>query len=534
MALQDQGKLDAAAGCYHRARKLMPQEAAVCCAAGDLEHSRENLEKAIACYRQALALGPKRPEIVKENLAALLNRLGNQQRQHGFPRRARQLYLEALDLLPACGEYAFNLGLAQEDLGFITKAITAYRQAWNNNPHLAQAALNLAILLREQGRFSSKRHLLQEAETLLETAHALAPDDQLISDNLMRLNYLDLLPPQQAIPALERQLRTLDDPFLQWRGQQLLSRLCDREARYREAFTWAESAHRITPDKYRHFNRERCHRGFVNLQLDFAPAIRKRLPRSRHCHRRPLFIVGMPRSGTTLIEQVLTSHPQIASLGESAVIIDRIREMKKEHNLDDRNFLFHHLNPEILDVWATEEEERLSDYAPEASLVINKLPGNFLYLGIIDLLFPGARIIHCRRRPADTIISIFLQDFIDPPEYSHTISDLIFYYHHYLTLMEHWQRVLDLEIIEIHYEQLVTHLEQETRRLLNFLELEWDPACLNFHKKQRLIKTASRDQVRKPLYRKSLDRWRNYQEQLIPWIKELQRLDRRAGYTVST
>jgi hypothetical protein len=161
--------------------------------------------------------------------------------------------------------------------------------------------------------------------------------------------------------------------------------------------------------------------------------------------------------------------------------------------------------------------QELRRVSARASRVSDKLPGNFLYLGLIAVLFPRARVVHCRRDPLDTCLSIFFQNFGAGHPYSHDLAELGQYFRQYERLMEHWRSVLPVPMLEVWYEELVAEPEETTRRLLAHCALEWDPACLRFHESQRSVHTASHWQVRQPIYRTSAGRWRRYE----PWLGPL-------------
>ena len=157
---------------------------------------------------------------------------------------------------------------------------------------------------------------------------------------------------------------------------------------------------------------------------------------------------------------------------------------------------------------------RLTGLSKQATRITDKMPHNFYLVGLMQLLFPGARIIHCHRNPLDTCLSIYCQDFNEGHDYARDLFALGTHYHQYQRLMDHWRQVISLPIFELAYEELVNDQEEVTRRLLEFCELEWDQRCLEFHKVDRAVQTASNDQVRQPLYKKSVQRWTHYEQYL--------------------
>ena len=247
-----------------------------------------------------------------------------------------------------------------------------------------------------------------------------------------------------------------------------------------------------------------------------------RLPRARVHSDRPVFIVGMVRSGTTLVEQILSSHPDVYGAGELPDITEITRALPGFLGTGDRYpECLPKLTPEAADVMARRYLDRLTQIAPKARRVTDKLPGNFMYLGLIEFLFPGARIIHCMRDPVDTCLSAYFQDFSNNHPYAYDLSNLGAFYRGYLKLMAHWRKVIHLPLLEIKYEDLISDQERVTRSLVEFCGLEWDNRCLQFHETKRFVGTASHDQVNRPLYRESIQRWKNYERHLEPLLAAL-------------
>jgi Flp pilus assembly protein TadD len=247
------------------------------------------------------------------------------------------------------------------------------------------------------------------------------------------------------------------------------------------------------------------------------------LPRAAYRTRRPVLIVGMPRSGTSLVEQILASHPQIVGAGEVPDIMNMPATL-------DRMCVPGAGYPECLagrsvadmDQLARSYDDTLARVAPEAERVTDKMPHNFLYLGLVNLLLPEARVIHIRRDPVDTCLSNYFQDFAsDFLAYSNDLTHLGRHYREYERLMAHWRKVLDLPLLEVQYEELVADQERVSRQMIDFIGLQWDDACLDFHNTKRTVSTASYAQVRNPMYNKSVQRWRRYEKHLGPLLDRL-------------
>lgn len=238
-----------------------------------------------------------------------------------------------------------------------------------------------------------------------------------------------------------------------------------------------------------------------------------------------VFIVGMPRSGTTLVEQIIASHPDAEGLGElpdiPIVAENFCRDFGEKAHWPSTARVLSSDGTAISR--ATAHYRRVVDYRlpTQAARVVDKAPLNFFYLGLIAVLFPKARIIWCRRDPRDVCLSIYTENFADSQKYATDLGDLGFYYRQHERLMRHWQATIPNPICEVSYEQMVVAQEEQTRRLIDFVGLPWNEACLQFHDSNRSVQTPSRWQVRKPMYKTSLERWRHYEPWLQPLFAEL-------------
>ncbi len=325
----------------------------------------------------------------------------------------------------------------------------------------------------------------------------------------------------KAIAALKRilEIKGLSAPQRQ-RLHIHLGQLLDSTHDYANAFNHLQQGNDLKPEKFDRIS----HAEAIAQQLRvFNTDSTATFPRSTIQSERPIFIVGMPRSGTTLIEQIIASHPLAHGAGELGQIT-LIAESAA------RNFGISQTYPSCI---ALLDEEKLSSMASnylshlnsinsEALRVIDKLPGNFMHLGLISLLFPGARIIHAMRDARDTCLSCYLQDFAVSNEFASSLEDLGFYYNSYKTLMAHWEKTLSLPILNINYEDLVADQGKYSRQLIEFCGLEWDDQCLQYHKTSRFVGTASYAQVRTKMYSSSVKRWENYRQELVPLFAALE------------
>ncbi|MES2137852.1 MAG: sulfotransferase, partial [Pseudomonadota bacterium] len=235
---------------------------------------------------------------------------------------------------------------------------------------------------------------------------------------------------------------------------------------------------------------------------------------------RPVFIVGMPRSGSTLVEQILSSHPDVYGAGEVKHLSRALGQLRDRFpSLPKYPEMAGKLTPAQFDIVAKSYQHALAQGAGKAKRITDKLLTNYFFLGLINLLFPKAKIIHTRRDPVDTCLSGFTKLFKDDMPHSYDLSELGRYYGKYRELMEHWEQVLPEGFMTtVAYEDVVADTEKEAKRLIAFLGLEWNDKCVDFHKSERPVKTASVAQVRKPIYKTSVERWKKYGPGLQPLV----------------
>ena len=277
------------------------------------------------------------------------------------------------------------------------------------------------------------------------------------------------------------------------------------------------------------FDRD-AQRDFINAIVEtFSPEFMARATALAQDDERPVFILGMPRAGTTLVEQIAASHPQVYGAGELTFFPEQLPALLRRagqtstypRGIGRRLNELGALAPRYLAV--------LASRAGQARRVSDKMPYNFLYLGVIAALFPRARVVHCTRHPLATCHSIFTRDLTGSHPYSYDLAGLAAAYAGYRRLMDHWREVLKVPMLDLDYEALVDDQQGETRRLIEFLGVPWDPACLHFHESRRAVATASQWQVRQPLYTDARDHWRQYRAQLAPLASAL----RAAGVVIS-
>jgi Flp pilus assembly protein TadD len=261
---------------------------------------------------------------------------------------------------------------------------------------------------------------------------------------------------------------------------------------------------------------------------DFFDAIRSAFPKEAFENRkyegleddRPVFIVGMPRSGSTLVEQILSSHPDIYGAGEVKYLARSLGQLRDRFpSLPKYPEMMAKITPAQLDITAKNYQQSIVQGAGAARRITDKLLTNYFFLGLINLLFPRAKVVHTKRNPIDTCLSGFTKLFKDDMPHSYDLGELGRYYGKYRELMNHWEEVLPEGFLtSVVYEDVVADTEKEARRLIEFLGLPWNDKCVDFHKSDRPVKTASVAQVRKPIYKTSVQRWKKYGPGLQPLV----------------
>lgn len=294
------------------------------------------------------------------------------------------------------------------------------------------------------------------------------------------------------------------------------AQLLDRLGRYEQAFAHATRANAPWAGSY---DARRMEDAVTACAALFTKATLPGMTRATNRDEAPVFIVGMPRSGSTLVEQVLASHPQVHGGGELLWVNRLWQALLGRVGSASLDEALARMSSADADSVAGEYLRALHALQPAAARVIDKNLSNFMHLGLIWALFPGARVIHCRRDPLDSCLSCYVTDFSEVLPFTCSLPALGHFNRQVDRLVSHWKQVLDLPILEVDYEAVVGDLEGNARRLLNFVDLPWDERCLQFHRNRRPVATASRAQVRRPLYSSSIGRWRHYE----PWLGPLQK-----------
>ena len=481
---------------------LIPRDAALRNALGVAQEALQRYADAEQTYRAALEANP--------GLAEVHANLGNCLRRLGRVVEAETHLVRATELKPEFAIAHFNLGVLLQERGEAERAIAEYRQALAYRPDYVEALNNLGGSLRTQG-------FIDEARATFERILALRPLQIEAHCNLAQYKtYQPGDPHIEQLLSQQHRLATLPDDG-QVRYWFTVGKMLEDVGRHDESFAayaaGNRAKHAVTAwDEAAHLDRQRrIIAAFPRERLvgPVAPAAEGPTP---------VFILGMPRSGTSLLEQVLATLPGVHGAGEITWLADTLQSAAEEG--DAASFRC----PETLAEWSDERlvalgrryVERLRALAPGATHVVDKLPDNFMYIGLIHRMLPGARIVHSMRDPMDSCFSCFSRLFSgDNLGYTYDLGAVARYWIGYHRIMRHWHAALPPgRILDVSYEAMVSDFEAQARRLVDYLGVAWDDRCLGFHANRRVVKTASVAQVRKPIYRTSVARWKPYERHL--------------------
>jgi tetratricopeptide (TPR) repeat protein len=418
----------------------------------------------------------------------------------------------AAKLCPNSADAQYNLAVALQELQRYDAAIEGYHRVLTLDPQHALAYHNRATCFQAQGQ-------LERAKADIHAAIAAAPNDGL---SYYTLTTIYTPAPDSAVFA-ELQHRYAERANLSLNDQSYLGfalgQVLEKYQRYDEAFHAYAEANRLLY-QIRPVDDDAQDALVDNIIARFPRSLFERIPKQKSGSQAqiPIFIVGMPRSGTTLIEQILATQTDLFGAGELSAVEHTVRA----HGLDQLDLTqLDTAQPKLHQAGQAYLNEAWQ-LAPTAHLISDKMPANYYFLGWIKLMLPQAKIIHAMRDPMDSCFSCFALRFGAQMDYAYDLTALGRQYRRYRRLMQHWHDVLPADsILDSHYEQMVTDPEPQARRLLSHLDLPWNESCLKFYESQRAVSTASVRQVRQPIYTTSLARWKRFETHLAPLLAEI-------------
>ncbi|MBF0358738.1 MAG: tetratricopeptide repeat protein [Magnetococcales bacterium] len=494
-------------------------------------HNAGRFKEAIECYKEALAIQPDNP-ITLSNMGTALqsigmveegissckkaisiapdyadpyNNLGYALQEKGRHQEAVNSFQKAVSINPGYSKAYFNLGNSLKQQGKHDEAAECFKKAISIDSSYAEAYCNLASILNEQGK-------IDEAVRNFEKAIAIKPGFTEAYHNLATTKKFTK---KSEIQKIKNLLSNETDTAGKINLNFALGKAMADMKNHSESFKYFHEGNRLKRAGIQ-FDISHTKQLFSQLKETFNSKFFQSRAGFGCKDSSPIFILGMPRSGSTLIEQILSSHADVYGAGELTFISDTLLKITKADQID--------LIPKMVAKLSADDAVRLGDeyikkvrkIEPATKFITDKMPENFMFIGLIKLILPNAKIIHSLRLPEDTCLSIFRTNFTQKHHYAYELGELGEYYRLYSTMMTHWQKLFPEDIYNIHYEDLIDNQEYESKKLLAYCKLDWDDRCLNFHESVRSVKTASSYQVRQPIYRSSVAGWLRFKKQLQP------------------
>ena len=502
ITLRELGQIDAAINSYKQALTIKPDYFGAHNNLGNIFLDLGQLDAAADHFEWAVAYKP--------DFADAYNNLGVVCRQREQLHDAIKNFEKAIDIKPDYIEAHSNLGHSLNLINQEDAALKCYETALAINPNYVLAHINMGSLFQETGKIDLA---IKQYEKVL----AMNPNHVLAYYNLSALEQYTLSDDQVAKML---SLFSTDNLSLSERFHLCFALVFvyDNLDNQDELFRFLHEGNRLRKEEL-NYSLEKSQElsSFVREQFSLPPSDIEQSLSFEPSTNRPIFIVGMPRSGTTLVEQIISSHNEVYGAGELTSLPTIVGPIARDHSRQNTNFSdsdFLNIRQQYLDV--------LSRFDVPENVITDKLPLNFQYIGFILSAFPEAKIVHLKRDARATCWSIYKSCFKNKGNgYSYNLDDLAGFYGLYVELMDFWHQLYPGKIYDICYEDLTTNQEDETRKLLEYCDLDWDENCLDFHKNKRAVKTASSLQVREKMYQGSSEAWKKHEAYLGPLVKSL-------------
>jgi tetratricopeptide (TPR) repeat protein len=573
----DSSNFDEAIEAYRKAIELDPDYAEAHNNLGNALRRKGQFDEAMDSYQNALAIRERYPETYN-NMGTLLRELNkNEQAEHALRKAIQQnpAYVEAhnnlaalyhsdkrdvdalreltevLKLAPADRRGLILTARIQAKRGNHSAAEQACRLVIKDDPENAEALTVLGQILHETDRFDEALEVLEKANDLAPrnpetlnfygvTLKSVGRLDQAreqilkgieLNPNMFgayaNLNDLvDFSKEKELFGKLEAIMESIGAKEADWMLplHYAYAKALDDHKRHEEALE-----HYIAGGKLKRkqlaYREDETVKFFEDIKAAFPASIFEQRPYQGNPTDRPLFIVGMPRSGSTLVEQILASHKDVHGAGEVKYFSQALHRLRDRFpSLSRYPAMVGELKPNHFKLVADGYEQALFSQAGKAKIITDKLLTNYFFVGLLHLMFPNAHFINTRRDPVDSSLSAFTKLFKDDMPHSYEMGEMGRYYRQYDAIMKHWEAVLPKGVLKVvEYENVVDNLEHEAKAIIEFLGLEWDDKVLEFHKSSRPVKTASVAQVRKPIYKTSVKRWKKYGKGLKPLIDAIEK-----------
>ena len=566
-----QNKFSSAIRSFNKAIKINPQHASAISHLALTYLQTNEASKALQYANKSVAIDKEKPQFI--NVQALCHRSLNQNKKATdifkniindhpyFYDAVHNLYetclkiddfknaeitlIEAKKLFKDNANLYITLGKLYESKNHITKAAQTYTEGVNNcgeNPELLVSLGRANISLKEFetgftliNRALSADNKYQPALTELCNFHILKKDYEMaysVAKNFIEANpALPLMlglsiayanacrlnkSYEESISTLNKTIETpgiFDDT--KSTALFLLADTYDKIKKYDGAFDTYNKANKVTS---RESDIDYYKQTLAEIKNIINRDLLDNIAHSDNQSDKPVFIVGMPRSGTSLVEQIISSHADTYGAGEITELWRIGNDISGSMNLLNYTKKLSSLDKNHINEYANQYLTYIEKLSPDAVRITDKLPHNFMHIGLIETLFPNASIIHCQRHPFDTCLSIYFKKFNDNHVYARNLSELAQFYIEYTALMKHWQDTSSLNIFNLKYEDLVLNQEKLTHDIINHIGLDWDDECLRYYESKRAVMTPSYAQANRPIYTDSLNRWKNYKNHLQPLI----------------
>lgn len=507
--LRAQDNMAEAKECYQKALALRPNVAMIHNNMGQALQEEGNLDQAIECYKKALTLDPNSARIECHYASALAAK--------EKPKEAIEHYRKALKLEPDWAEAHNGLGHLLQEQNDLEGALKCYQEALRLKPDMADAHANVANVHAEKGDMVASEACYREA---------LKHDPDYVGAYGVLATHMRDKFPAEDVTAMHQFLER--EHLSDWKRALLhhgLAHVYDARKEYDKAGDHAEKANNHRKETWARegkvYNRVE-HAGFVTFLIkQFSPEYFKRTKGFGLTTEVPVFVFGLPRSGTTLLEQILASHPQVCGAGELPLGKESFDAVPAALGRTEAPSVCMPIitRPAVQKI-AKNHLQQLRKYSADAERIVDKMPDNYLWLGFLATLFPNAKFIYSKRDPRDIAVSCWITNF-KQIRWACDQVDIAGRILAHQRIMAHWAKVLPVNVLEAEYEETVADTEASARKIIEFVGLDWDPACLKFHETERTVRTASLSQVRKPIYKGSLQRWKRYEKPLETLFRTL-------------